>query len=58
MKKEKCCETPITEQKFYLTKGDSQLGATNAVPRTTEFDLQPSWKDEGTFGVVKRGNQP
>lgn len=56
-------EMPCVEQKRFHVDG-SDLGSTNAVPRCTEYDLEPvmsrtrigSWGDEQTHKVAKRGN--
>lgn len=59
-------EVPQTEQKRYPVPG-SELGKTNACPRSTEYDLVPAesrirgfgfFPDEQTFRVVKKGNCP
>jgi hypothetical protein len=56
-KKDESGNFPIPAQQFYDQPG-TELGATNAKPRDEEFDLVPSWKDEGTSRVVKKGNNP
>lgn len=58
-------DMPQTEQRRYPTT-DSDLGATTAIPRSEEYDLEKvssrtrfgSWGDECTFKVPKPGNEP
>ena len=63
-KKKKDEEMAYTEQRFYPNPME-ELGKTNAIPRDTEFDLEPCPSrthflrcDEQTFKVVRRGNRP
>lgn len=56
-------EIPQTEQRRYEVPGiDTNM--TTAIPRTTEYDLQPEPSrtafrmDEQTFRAVKKGNCP
>ena len=64
MKKEKCCDMPFTVQRRFPST--EALGESNAIPRSTEHDLEPvtsktrigSWGDEQTFRVPKKGNIP
>lgn len=64
MKKPSSGNMPFTQQRQY-PQPCSDLGATTAVPRSTEFDLKPthsrtrigSWGDEQTFHVERRGNK-
>jgi hypothetical protein len=58
-------DTPMPEQTFYPNSQEN-LQKTNAIPRSTEYDLQKttsrtrigSWGDEQTFTVEKKGNLP
>ena len=64
-KKQPSGDMPQTEQRRYPNPME-ELQYTTAIPRDTEFDLEPvqsktrigSWGDECTFKVEKRGNRP
>jgi hypothetical protein len=45
-----------TEQEFFPNSQEN-LGMTNAVPRSTEFDLETIPHEEQNFKVTKRGNK-
>lgn len=63
MKKKPSSEMPIVGQEQFPS-GNPDLGMTNAIPRSTEFDLNPTFngsryshEGEFTFKSPKTGNQ-